>query len=54
MLSAHKSDKDKCFVTNIILLCLLCFVSLEEDFPDPADEGSEKNNKQGQNLIAGF
>lgn len=32
----------------------MCFVYLEEDFPDAVDENSEKNNKLGQNLIKVF
>lgn len=39
------------FQTNIIVLC---FVSPEEDFPDPTDESAERNNKPGQDLITVF
>lgn len=36
-------------VTYVVYL--LCFVCEEEDFLDATDESSERNNKQGQDLI---
>lgn len=33
------------------VVCLLYFVCEEEDFLDATDESSERNNKQGQDLI---